>query len=154
MADGVWTTQLKNEEMLVDAFGKCRNVVFFFSVNKSRAFQGYARMESLPSANIAKPGWMDNIHWKTTEPFRIDWHNTTTTDFRHIAHLVNDFNEHRSVIIGKDGQEIDDECGLRLMREMDITAEAEAAGTAVGRGRPDHFRGSPSLASRVTGGRP
>ncbi|EFX06078.1 duf409 domain containing protein [Grosmannia clavigera kw1407] len=154
MADGVWTTQLKNEELLVTAFKKCRNVVFFFSVNKSRAFQGYARMESLPSASIVKPSWMDNIHWQTTEPFRIAWYNTTTTDYRHVAHLENDLNEHRSVIIGKDGQEIDDECGRRLMEELDVTADGEAAGSAAGRDRPDRFRTSPSLASRVTSGRP
>lgn len=40
---GIWTTQVQNGEILSDAFSKCKNVILFFSINKSRAFQGYVR---------------------------------------------------------------------------------------------------------------
>lgn len=31
----------KNTDTLTRAFAQCRNVILFFSINKSRAFQGY-----------------------------------------------------------------------------------------------------------------
>eukprot|EP00438_Fugacium_kawagutii_P031515 Skav207603 [mRNA] locus=scaffold2450:194543:196904:+ [translate_table: standard] len=46
--NNVWATQRKNEQMLADAFRTSRAVILIFSVNKSGAFQGYARMRSLP----------------------------------------------------------------------------------------------------------
>lgn len=33
-------TQAHNKDILVDAFNTTRNVVLFFSINKSKAFQG------------------------------------------------------------------------------------------------------------------
>lgn len=39
--DGIWSTQLKNEQILTDAFHTSRHVILLFSVNKSMAFQGY-----------------------------------------------------------------------------------------------------------------
>lgn len=38
---GTWATQKKNLETLTEAYNTCRNVILFFSVNNSRAFQGY-----------------------------------------------------------------------------------------------------------------
>lgn len=38
---GLWTTQVQNGEILTEAYAKCKNVILFFSINKSRAFQGY-----------------------------------------------------------------------------------------------------------------
>jgi hypothetical protein len=40
-SDGLWVTQEQNESMYADAFRACRHVIFFFSVNNSKAFQGY-----------------------------------------------------------------------------------------------------------------
>lgn len=37
-------TQAQNNETLTSAFAQCKNVILFFSVNKSRAFQGYVRV--------------------------------------------------------------------------------------------------------------
>lgn len=34
-------TQAQNTETLTSAFAQCKNVILFFSVNKSGAFQGY-----------------------------------------------------------------------------------------------------------------
>lgn len=36
-----WATQKKNLDILTEAYNSCRNVILFFSVNNSRAFQGY-----------------------------------------------------------------------------------------------------------------
>ncbi len=38
---GVWATQSQNADMLGRAFAQCKNVLLFFSINKSKAFQGY-----------------------------------------------------------------------------------------------------------------
>jgi hypothetical protein len=37
----IWTTQIENGEIFKQAFLKCKNVILVFSVNQSRAFQGY-----------------------------------------------------------------------------------------------------------------
>jgi hypothetical protein len=39
----IWTTQKENGKTFNTAFLTCKNVVFVFSVNHSRAFQGYVR---------------------------------------------------------------------------------------------------------------
>ena len=38
---GTWATQKKNLHTLTEAYNTRRNVILFFSVNNSRAFQGY-----------------------------------------------------------------------------------------------------------------
>jgi hypothetical protein len=40
---GIWVTQLKNTGKIIDAFKTCENVMLVFSVNQSKAFQGYVR---------------------------------------------------------------------------------------------------------------
>ncbi len=125
MDDGLWTTQLQNGEILTTAFAQCKNVLLFFSINKSRGFQGYARMATAPSPDTPPPGWMKTLHWETTPPFRVDWLNTTPASFHLVHHLVNSLNENRSVIVGKDGQEIEDECGRQLVEELEAHAEME-----------------------------
>jgi len=126
MDEGVWTTQTQNGDMLTEAFERCRHVILFFSINKSRGFQGYCRMASPPSPDTPRPTWMDNIHWETSAPFRVEWLNTATTGFSYVHHLKNSLNEDLSVVVGKDGQEIEEECARGLMREMDSTADAES----------------------------
>lgn len=37
----IWTTQVENGEIFKAAFLKYKNVILVFSVNQSRAFQGY-----------------------------------------------------------------------------------------------------------------
>ena len=55
MKDGIWTTQKQNGDVFREAFENCKNVILVFSINKSRAFQGYARMESLPGSVSPPP---------------------------------------------------------------------------------------------------
>ena len=44
MQRSLWATQPRNEGKLNEAFATSEAVVLFFSVNESRAFQGYAKM--------------------------------------------------------------------------------------------------------------
>lgn len=48
MAQNLWTTQAQNEEIFAEAFAKCQNVILFFSINGSKAFQGYVRPPLIP----------------------------------------------------------------------------------------------------------
>ncbi|KAG5973822.1 hypothetical protein E4U55_000258, partial [Claviceps digitariae] len=103
----LWITQTKNGPLLTQAFRECRAVMLFFSVNKSKAFQGYAQMTSLPDPAIRPPAWIaataSDMH--TTHPFHIHWINTAETPFHELSHLKNALNEHLAVSVGRDGQE-------------------------------------------------
>jgi len=93
MEDGLWASQEKNREVLTTAFAQCQNVILFFSVNLSRAFQGYARMSTAPSPDTPQPRWMKKLHWDSTQPFRIEWLSTVTTPFDVVHHIHNPLNE-------------------------------------------------------------
>ncbi|KAK3945494.1 YTH domain-containing protein 1 [Diplogelasinospora grovesii] len=123
MVDGLWTTQVQNGPVLSSAFAHCKHVILFFSVNKSKAFQGYARMTTAPSPDTPLPKWMHNIQWETTPPFRVEWLSKVAVEFKRIGHLKNSLNENLAVLVGRDGQEIEEGCGHELLREMERIAE-------------------------------
>ncbi|KAK3316214.1 YT521-B-like domain-containing protein [Apodospora peruviana] len=125
MEDGVWATQTKNGQVLTSAFANCKNVILFFSINKSRAFQGYARMKTAPSPDTPRPKWMNSIHWDTSPPFRVEWLSRVPVEFFRIGHLKNSYNENQPVLVGKDGQEIEEECGRQLLYEMQSYVDAK-----------------------------
>ncbi|RDA87862.1 hypothetical protein CP532_2989 [Ophiocordyceps camponoti-leonardi (nom. inval.)] len=135
--DGLWVTQTKNGEVFTQAFKECQSVILFFSINKSRGFQGFARMMSVPDAALPKPDWIQKINLKAaTDPFRVDWINTAVTEFDQVGDLKNPLNEFRSVVVGRDGQEYPPECGLKMMALLSQAAikpsyaAAAAAGTS------------------------
>ncbi|KAK4147590.1 YT521-B-like domain-containing protein [Dichotomopilus funicola] len=128
MKDGIWTTQLQNSQIFADAFAKCRNVILFFSVNKSRAFQGYARMITPPSSSVPRPSFIKDIHFDASDPFRVSWLSKTAVHFFRIGHIKNAYNDFAPVLVGKDGQEIEGEAGAELVREMEKFAEAWQSG--------------------------
>ncbi|AEO64176.1 uncharacterized protein THITE_2110044 [Thermothielavioides terrestris NRRL 8126] len=134
MEDSLWTTQVQNGPTFSEAFAKCKNVILFFSVNKSRAFQGYARMASAPSPDTPSPRWLRGLHLDTSDPFRVQWLSKKSVSFYRIGHLKNSYNESLPVLVGKDGQEIEPECGAALLKEMEAAAleEIEAAAAAAG----------------------
>ncbi|KAL8729409.1 MAG: hypothetical protein Q9181_005019 [Wetmoreana brouardii] len=123
--DCIWATQSKNLDTLTEAFNTCRNVILAFSVNNSRAFQGYARMQTLPSADIPAPSWQKALRWSTTDPFRIQWISITETRFNRIGHLKNALNEGEAVLVGRDGQEIEEGCGRKLCELIDEEARGQ-----------------------------
>lgn len=118
--EGTWATQTKNEEAFVEAFKTCRHVIFFFSANHSKAFQGYARMQGLPGERgVEQPSWVKNLHWPTTEPFRIKWIVKEETPYRAVGNIKNPLNENLAVFVGRDGQEIPEKLGLQLSEIID-----------------------------------
>ncbi|KAI9838313.1 MAG: hypothetical protein M1819_005581 [Sarea resinae] len=114
----IWATQAKNTELFREAFLTCRHVILVFSVNKSTAFQGYARMETEPG-EAEKPSWQSSLHWQASPPFRIRWITVEETHFSLAGRLKNSFNEHQPVLVGRDGQEIEANCGASLCELID-----------------------------------
>ncbi|KAI5615694.1 YTH domain-containing protein 1, partial [Silurus asotus] len=116
-AKGVWSTLPVNERKLNAAFRSARSVILVFSVRESGKFQGFARLSS-ESHHGGSP-----IHWVLPAGmnakmlggvFKIDWICRRELPFTKSAHLTNSWNEHKPVKIGRDGQEIETNCGLQL----------------------------------------
>jgi YTH domain-containing protein 1 len=72
MNDGRWVTQVSNAAVLAEAFRQCEKVILFFSVNKSKAFQGVARMGTEPSEDNAPPRWAQRLRWEYSAPFFVE----------------------------------------------------------------------------------
>ncbi|KAM0469735.1 hypothetical protein ACHAPX_010316 [Trichoderma viride] len=121
--DGLWITKAENGPMLSFAFKQCKTVYLIFSINKSKAFQGYARMTTAPDLNIAPAKWMSNISWKASYPFRIEWLNTRRTAFWTLGDLKNAFNDDAPVFVGRDGQEYPEDCGRKILDVLDQSPE-------------------------------
>lgn len=81
-------------------------------------------MVSRPGSEPA-PAWLNNLHWAHAGAFHVEWLNKSETHFRKVWHLVNEYNGGRTVIIGKDGQEIEERCGEELVRLLDLEAMRE-----------------------------
>ncbi|XP_072261639.1 YTH domain-containing protein 1 isoform X2 [Pyxicephalus adspersus] len=116
-AKGVWSTLPVNEKKLNTAFRSSRSVILVFSVRESGKFQGFARLSS-ESHHGGSP-----IHWVLPAGmnakmlggvFKIDWICRRELPFTKSAHLNNAWNEMKPVKIGRDGQEIEPECGTQL----------------------------------------
>ncbi|PNY28796.1 Uncharacterized protein TCAP_01276 [Tolypocladium capitatum] len=122
--DGLWITQAKNGPAFTEAFRECQSVILFFSINKSRCFQGFARMISAPDPTIAKPDWIQKINLTAvTNPFCIEWINTDETNFDDVGDLRNPLNDYRSVVVGRDGQEYPPECGRKMIAVMNTAVQ-------------------------------
>lgn len=118
-----WCTQTKNEEQFLEAFKRSRHVILIFSANNSHAFQGYARMESVPGEpNVPDPSWRKNLHWPTTQPFRIKWLVKGDIPYRVAGKLKNPLNDDTPVFVGRDGQEIPDRIALELCEAIEQDA--------------------------------
>ena len=75
-------------------------------------------MSSTPSPDTPRPKWMNGIHWNTSNPFRVEWQSKGAVPFRLIGHLKNSLNEGQAVLVGKDGQEVEEECGRQLVSAL------------------------------------
>jgi YTH domain-containing protein 1 len=121
----LWTTQRNNEEMFQSSFKNFRNVIFLFSVNNSKAFQGYALMESEPGSEPL-PEWSKSLHWPCAGAFRIKWFTIHTTPFFYVHHLRNPKNpdldengDFPKVMVGRDGQEVEEDVGWQVCEIID-----------------------------------
>ncbi|KAL6198478.1 hypothetical protein ACLB2K_028267 [Fragaria x ananassa] len=54
---GVWATQRSNESKLNEAFDSAENVILIFSVNRTRHFQGCAKMMSRIGGSVSGGNW-------------------------------------------------------------------------------------------------
>ena len=79
-------------------------------------------METLPGdKGVPPPSWLKHLSWEASAPFRIKWFNVAETRFRYVGHLKNSYNEDAPVLFGRDGQEIEPECGFNLCGILDET---------------------------------
>lgn len=112
----LWATQRKNEQRLDEAFRTAPAVLLVFSVNRSEAFQGYARMRS----PIGKP------RSRGVDPFNgfgrlfdVEWLRLHDLGYVEVESLRNPLNGDRPVQFSRDGQELTNEVGRRLCGLID-----------------------------------
>ena len=84
-------------------------------------------MESLPGV-APQPSWVKNLRWPSSPPFYIRWITTAETRFNRIGHLKNALNEGQAVLVGRDGQEIEEGCGAALCEAIDEESKWNGGG--------------------------
>lgn len=80
-------------------------------------------MESLPGS-VEVPEWQRAINWESAGAFKVKWLVICATRFHRIGHLKNSLNDNMAVLIGKDGQEIEENCGAGLIELIDEEVNA------------------------------
>ncbi|KAL3308401.1 YTH domain-containing protein 1 [Cichlidogyrus casuarinus] len=117
----VWSTSLANESRFIRAFRDYDNVLLVFSVCESGAFQGFARMCSLPDRYIRAQWVLPSMMRQSnlSYPFKIEWIRRRDLAFAATTNLFNRWNENKPVKIGRDGQEIEPTCGKQLCELFD-----------------------------------
>ncbi|KAL6808298.1 YT521-B-like domain-containing protein [Trichoderma sp. SZMC 28015] len=138
--DGLWITSARNGAIFANAFKHHKNVFLIFSVNKSKAFQGYARMTSPPTTTIPPAEWMNNISWEASLPFRVQWLSTHRTEFWKFGKLMNPLNDWKPIFVGRDGQEFPETCGREMVCVLDrgVGRERGRSGADSWRARKDY----------------
>lgn len=111
-----WATQRKNEQKLNDAFHAGGPVILLFSVNKSNAFQGYARMRGATGRCSVSGDPFGGFG----RNFDIEWQRLHDLDIGEVAHLRNNLDDARNVGLSRDGQELEKAVGSEVCRLIDI----------------------------------
>jgi len=117
----VWATQRKNEQKLNDAFRSSRCVILLFSVNKSGAFQGYARMRSLTGRASCRSDPFNGFG----RIFDVEWLRLHDVEFADLQHVRNQLDDNRQVGFSRDGAELAHACGEELCRIIDMLVYRE-----------------------------
>jgi len=112
----LWATQRKNEQKLNDAFRTSTAVILVFSVNKSGAFQGYARMRSLIGRATCHKDPFNGFG----RLFDVEWLRLHDVDVAEVNYLRNPLDESRQVGYSRDGQELGHSVGAELCRHFDV----------------------------------
>ncbi|CAK9098105.1 unnamed protein product [Durusdinium trenchii] len=119
--NNVWATQRRNEQMLADAFRTTRVVILIFSVSKSGAFQGYARMRSLPGQSKCKSDPFGGFG----RLFDVEWLRLQDVVMPEVSYLRNPLDEGRQVTAARDGQELSYQVGAELCTHFDVRVYLE-----------------------------
>ncbi|KAL1521217.1 hypothetical protein AB1Y20_022766 [Prymnesium parvum] len=118
MQKGIWATQQRNEAKLNAAYEEADAVVLFFSVNESRAWQGYAKMASRTGESAQVWTAVDGTQsWGGV--FKVKWQTIYDLSFQSAIHLRNPLNENKPIKISRDGQEVEPSVGFAMARLFD-----------------------------------
>ncbi|CAM8890808.1 unnamed protein product [Rhodiola kirilowii] len=112
---GVWATQRSNEAKLNEAFDSVENVILVFSVNRTRHFQGCAKMTSKIGGLVGGGNWKyahGTAHYGRN--FSVKWLKLCELSFHKTRHLRNPYNENLPVKISRDCQELEPSVGEQL----------------------------------------
>ncbi|XP_039006971.1 30-kDa cleavage and polyadenylation specificity factor 30-like isoform X2 [Hibiscus syriacus] len=94
----VWATQRSNEAKLNEAFDSAENVILIFSVNRTRHFQGCAKMTSKIGGSVGGGNWKyahGTAHYGRN--FSVKWLKLCELSFHKTRHLRNPYNENLPV---------------------------------------------------------
>mmetsp|Transcript_786 Transcript_786/g.1967 ORF Transcript_786/g.1967 Transcript_786/m.1967 type:complete len:301 (-) Transcript_786:76-978(-) len=112
----VWATQRKNEQKLDEAYRSGLPVLLLFSVQRSEAFQGYARMRS--AVGRSKLKGTDPFHG-FGRLFDVEWLRLHDLPFREVQQLRNPLADDAKVTLSRDGQELASSTGHKLCALID-----------------------------------
>ncbi|KAH0696830.1 hypothetical protein KY290_015949 [Solanum tuberosum] len=123
---GVWATQRSNEAKLNEAFDSVENVILIFSINRTRHFQGLAKMISR-IGGAAKGGNWKHEHGTAHygRNFSVKWLKLCELSFQKTRHLRNPYNENLPVKISRDCQELEISVGEQLASLLYVEPDSE-----------------------------
>nr|GMD07352.1 30-kDa cleavage and polyadenylation specificity factor 30-like [Ipomoea batatas] len=123
---GVWATQRSNEAKLNEAFDSMENVILIFSVNRTRHFQGCAKMTSRIGGATKGGNWKHEhgtAHYGRN--FSVKWLKLCELSFQKTRHLRNPYNENLPVKISRDCQELEASVGEQLASLLYLEPDSE-----------------------------
>ncbi|XVE48517.1 hypothetical protein DITRI_Ditri01bG0008200 [Diplodiscus trichospermus] len=123
---GVWATQKSNEAKLNEAFDSAENVILIFSVNRTRHFQGCAKMTSKIGGSVGGGNWKyahGSAHYGRN--FSVKWLKLCELSFHKTRHLRNPYNENLPVKISRDCQELEPSIGEQLASLLYLEPDSE-----------------------------
>ncbi|TNV82731.1 hypothetical protein FGO68_gene3030 [Halteria grandinella] len=126
----VWSTSPGPTKKLTNAFKSSDNVILIFSVNESRAFQGFAMMESEPDPEIKKELFLSDeaSPIQFADNFRIRWIVHCNQMFSSFEFLPpNPMNDELPIKQSKNGQELPFKLGNFLVNLIYKNAVADAS---------------------------
>lgn len=127
---GVWATQRSNEAKLNEAFDSVEHVILIFSVNRTRHFQGCAKMTSKIGETVAGGNWKHahgTAHYGRN--FSVKWLKLCELSFNKTRHLRNPYNENLPVKISRDCQELEPSVGEQLASLLYLEPDSDLMAT-------------------------
>ncbi|GER48911.1 cleavage and polyadenylation specificity factor30 [Striga asiatica] len=129
---GVWATQRSNEAKLNEAFESVENVILIFSINKTRHFQGCAKMTSRIGGSVGGGNWKHahgTAHYGRN--FALKWLKLCELSFDKTRHLRNPYNENLPVKISRDCQELEPSVGEQLASLLYLEPDSDLMAVSI-----------------------